>query len=73
MDYLLSLLNRAVGDEELARLLFVGAIGLSVVLAVVTLALLVLGLQDPVQRRLSLIKRGHAGGTMGRTRQATCN
>lgn len=65
MDYLLSLLNRAVGDEELARLLFVGAIGLSVVLAVVTLALLVLGLQDPVQRRLSLIKRGHAGGNYG--------
>lgn len=65
MDYLLSLLNRAVGDEELARLLFVGAIGLSVVLAVVTLALLVLGLQDPVLRRLSLIKRGHAGGNYG--------
>lgn len=59
MDYLLSLLNRAVGNEDLARLLFVGAIGLSAVLAVVTLALLVLGLQDPVQRRLALIKRGH--------------
>lgn len=66
MDYLLSLLNRAVGDEELARLLFVGAIGLSVMLTVVTLALLVLGLQDPVQRRLSLIKRGHVGGDYGR-------
>jgi tight adherence protein C len=65
MDYLLSLLNRAVGNEELARLLFVGAIGLSVVLAVVTLALLLLGLRDPVQRRLSLIKRGHAGGGYG--------
>ncbi|WP_137817304.1 type II secretion system F family protein [Pseudomonas sp. 2FG] len=65
MDYLLSLLNRAVGNEELARLLFVGAIGLSAVLAVVTLVLLVLGLQDPVQRRLSLIKRGHAGGGYG--------
>jgi tight adherence protein C len=65
MDYLLSLLNRAVGNEELARLLFVGAIGLSVVLAVVTLALLVLGVRDPVQRRLSLIKRGHAGGSYG--------
>lgn len=65
MDYLLSLLNRAVGNEELARLLFVGAIGLSVVLAVVTLALLVLGVRDPVQRRLSLIKRGHAGGNYG--------
>ena len=65
MDYLLSLINRMVGDQELARLLFVGAIGLSAVLAAATLALLVLGLQDPVQRRLSLIKRGHAGGGYG--------
>jgi tight adherence protein C len=48
MDYLLSLLNRVVGDEELARLLFVGAIGLSAVLAMVTLAMLVSGLRDPV-------------------------
>lgn len=65
MDYLLSVLNRVVGNEELARLLFVGAIGLSAVLAVVTLALLVLGLRDPVQRRLTLIKRGHAGLAVG--------
>ena len=46
MDYLLSLLNRLVGNEELARLLFVGAIGLSAVLVMVTLAMLVLGLRD---------------------------
>lgn len=65
MDYLLSLLNRAVDNEALARLLFVGAIGLSTVLAVVTVTLLVLGLQDPLQRRLSLIKHGHAGGGYG--------
>ncbi|WP_324731036.1 type II secretion system F family protein [Pseudomonas paeninsulae] len=65
MDYLLSLLNRAVGNEELARLLFVGAIGLSAVLAVVTLAMLVMGLRDPVQRRLILIKRGHGGTAVG--------
>jgi tight adherence protein C len=65
MDYLLSLFNRVVGNEELARLLFVGAIGLSAVLAVVTLAMLVLGLRDPLQRRLILIKRGHAGTAVG--------
>jgi tight adherence protein C len=61
MDFLLGLFNRAVGDEELARLLFIGAIALSVVLLAITLALLVMGLQDPVQRRLSMIKRGHGG------------
>jgi len=65
MDYLLSLINRLVGDEDLARLLFVGAIGLSAVLAMVTLMLLLLGLQDPVQRRLSLIKRGYGGTGAG--------
>jgi tight adherence protein C len=65
MDYLLSLLNRVVGNEELARLLFVGAIGLSAVLAVVTLAMLVLGLRDPVHRRLTLIKRGHGSLAAG--------
>lgn len=59
MDYLLGLINVAVGNEQLARLLFLGAVGLSAVLAVVTLGLLVQGLQDPVQRRLALIKRGH--------------
>ncbi|TBW34355.1 type II secretion system F family protein [Azotobacter chroococcum] len=61
MDYLLSLINGAVGDEELARLLFVGAIGLSAVLAAATLILLVNGLRDPVQRRLVQLKRGQAG------------
>ncbi len=65
MDYLLSLLNRVVGNEELARMLFVGAIGLSAVLAAVTLAMLALGLRDPVQRRLALIKRGHGGLAVG--------
>ncbi|AZD37656.1 Type II/IV secretion system protein TadC [Pseudomonas chlororaphis subsp. aurantiaca] len=61
MEYLLSLINRLVGNEQLARLLFAGAIGLSVVLAAATLMLLVQGLQDPVHRRLLLIKRGHGG------------
>jgi len=65
MDYLLSLLNGAVGDEGVARLLFVGAIALSAVLAVVTVALLVFGLQDPVQRRLRGIKTAHAGAGQG--------
>ncbi|RMH86336.1 type II secretion system F family protein [Pseudomonas sp. AOB-7] len=65
MDYLLSLLNRVVGNEELARVLFVGAIGLSAVLAMATLAMLVQGLRDPVQRRLALIKRGHGGLVVG--------
>lgn len=62
MEYLLSLINRVVGNEQLARLLFAGAIGLSVVLAVATLVLLLQGLRDPVQRRLLLIKRGHGDG-----------
>ncbi len=65
MDYLLSLLNRVVGNEQLARLLFVGAVGLCVVFAVATVALLALGLRDPVQRRLLLIKRGHGGESHG--------
>ena len=59
MNYLLGLINRAVGDEQLTRLLFAALIGLSVVLVVATLAILVKGLQSPVQRRLMLIKRGH--------------
>jgi len=63
MDYLLALISSVVGNEELARLLFVGGIALSVVLLFVTLTLVVMGLQDPVQRRLGLIKRGHAGGS----------
>lgn len=65
MDYLLGLLSRVTGNEVLARLLFVSAIGLSTVLAVVTVTLLVLGLQDPMQRRLALIKRGHYGSAGG--------
>ncbi|RON11284.1 type II secretion system protein [Pseudomonas brassicacearum] len=65
MDYLLGLLGRVTGNEALARLLFVSAIGLSTVLAVVTVILLVLGLQDPMQRRLALIKRGHYGSAGG--------
>ncbi|TVT85000.1 type II secretion system F family protein [Pseudomonas sp. H3(2019)] len=65
MDYLLGLLGRVTGNEVLARLLFVSAIGVSTVLAVVTVTLLVLGLQDPMQRRLALIKRGHYGSAGG--------
>ncbi|MDH4607279.1 type II secretion system F family protein [Pseudomonas sp. BN102] len=65
MDYLLGLINGAVGNEQAARLLFLVAIGLSAVLAAVTVGLLVLGLQDPVQRRLTLIKRGHGDLAVG--------
>lgn len=63
MDYLLGLINQLVGDQAMARLLFIGGIGLSAVLLAITLALLLLGLQDPVQRRLGMIKRGHGGRT----------
>ncbi|TPG86606.1 type II secretion system F family protein [Pseudomonas mandelii] len=65
MDYLLGLFSRVTSNEVLARLLFVSAIGLSAMLAAVTVVLLVLGLQDPVQRRLALIKRGHSGNIAG--------
>ncbi|MPQ65925.1 MULTISPECIES: type II secretion system F family protein [Pseudomonas] len=65
MDYLLGLFSRVTSNEALARLLFVSAIGMSAVLAVVTLMLLFLGLQDPMRRRLALIKRGHFGSTVG--------
>lgn len=65
MDFLLGLFSRVTGNEEMGRLLFLGAIGLSTVLAVVAVILLMLGLQDPVQRRLALIKRGHLGNTTG--------
>ena len=65
MDYLLSLLNSAVGNPQIARLLFVAAVALSAVLAVVTMALLVIGLQDPVQRRLNVLKRAQALGGQG--------
>jgi tight adherence protein C len=65
MDYLLAVINRMVGNEDIARLLFVGGISLSVVLLVATLVLLLFGLQDPVQRRLGMIKRGHGHGAAG--------
>ncbi|MBT2338894.1 MULTISPECIES: type II secretion system F family protein [Pseudomonas] len=65
MDFLLGLFSRFTGNEELARLLFITAIGLSTVLAAVAVLLLLLGLQDPVQRRLALIKRGYSGSSVG--------
>ncbi|MBL0844430.1 type II secretion system F family protein [Pseudomonas mediterranea] len=65
MDFLLGLLSRLTGNEALARLLFVTAIGLSTLLIVVALLLLMWGLQDPVQRRLALIKRGYSGSVAG--------
>ncbi|WP_260963297.1 type II secretion system F family protein [Pseudomonas citri] len=61
MDYLLGLFSRFTGNEEAARLMFTAVVGLSAMLAVVAVLMLVLGLQDPVQRRLALIKRGHSG------------
>ncbi|MCY1267208.1 Bacterial type II secretion system protein F domain protein [compost metagenome] len=60
MDYLLALISGAVGNEQVARLLFLGTVGLSTALAGVTVMLLVTGLRDPLRRRLLLIKRGHA-------------
>jgi len=66
MDYLLGLLNRVTDSEALARLLIVGAIGMSTVIAVITVTLLVLGLQSPLQRRLALIKRDHSSAAAGR-------
>lgn len=66
MDYVLGLLNGVTDNEALARLLIVGAIGLSTVIAVITLTLLVLGLQSPLQRRLALIKRDHSSAATGR-------
>ena len=65
MDFLLGLFSRVTGNEELARLLFISVIGFSAVLAVVAVILLMLGLQDPVQRRLALIKRGYSGNMTG--------
>ncbi|AOE84485.1 type II secretion system F family protein [Pseudomonas sp. TCU-HL1] len=59
MDYLLGLISGAVGDQQLGRLIFLGAVCLSAILAAVTLGMLVFGLQSPVQRRLAMIKRGH--------------
>ncbi|KHK61918.1 type II secretion system F family protein [Pseudomonas frederiksbergensis] len=66
MDYMLGLFSRFTGSEELARLLFVTVIGVSAVLAAGAVLLLMLGLQDPVQRRLALIKRGYADGAAGK-------
>jgi hypothetical protein len=65
MDFLLGVFSRVTGNEELARLLFIGSIVLSTMLAVVAVILLMMGLQDPVQRRLALIKRGHLGNSAG--------
>lgn len=65
MNYLLSLINHWVGNPQLARVLFAGAIGLSVVFAVATLTALIQGGVDPVKRRLLLIKRGYGGGMRG--------
>jgi tight adherence protein C len=65
MDFLLGLFSRFTGSEEVARLLFITVIGLSTVLAVAAVLLLMLGLQDPVQRRLALIKRGYSGNMAG--------
>ncbi len=47
MDYLLGLLSRVTDNEALTRLLIVGAIGVSTVIAVITVTLLVLGLREP--------------------------
>ena len=66
MDYLLGLLSRVTDNEALTRLLIVGAIGMSTVIAVITVTLLVLGLQSPLQRRLALIKRDHSSAAAGR-------
>ena len=65
MDYLLGLISSFVVDEQLARLLFVAVIGLSAVLAALALALLLMGAQDPVRRRMALIKRGNGGLSVG--------
>jgi tight adherence protein C len=65
MDFLLGLFSRLTGNEELARILFISVIGFSTVLSAVAVMLLMLGLQDPVQRRLALIKRGHLGNAVG--------
>lgn len=62
MEYLLSLLNAAVGNENVARLMFISAIGLCVALAVATVTLLTLALRDPFRRRLGSITHQRAGG-----------
>ncbi len=65
MDYLLGLISGAVGDQRLARMVFLAAVGFSTIFAAATIGLLALGLQNPVQRRLALIKRGHSGANVG--------
>ena len=58
MDYLYGLLASVIGDEQWVRLVFLLAVALSVGLAAATVAVLAMGLQDPVRRRLAVIKRG---------------
>ncbi|EQM72326.1 type II secretion system F family protein [Pseudomonas stutzeri] len=58
MDYLYGLLASVIGDERWVRLAFLLAVALSVGLAAATVAVLAMGLQDPVRRRLAVIKRG---------------
>lgn len=58
MDYLWGVFNGLVGNEQWVRVAFLVAIGLSVVIAALTMAMLVTGLADPVQRRLASLKRG---------------
>ncbi len=58
MDYLYGLLASVIGDEQWVRLVFLLAVALSVGRAAATVAVLAMGLQDPVRRRLAVIKRG---------------
>ncbi|MDX2351031.1 type II secretion system F family protein [Stutzerimonas xanthomarina] len=62
MDYLYGLVASVVGNDQLVRLIFLLTVALSVMLAVGTTAVLVMGLQDPVRRRLAVIKRGAERG-----------
>ncbi|ESQ98863.1 type II secretion system protein [Stutzerimonas chloritidismutans AW-1] len=62
MDYLYGLVRSLVADEQLVRLIFLAAVALSVVLAATTTTVLVMGLHDPMRRRLALIKRGGQHG-----------
>lgn len=62
MDYLYGLVASVVGNDQLVRLIFLLTVAFSVMLAVGTTAVLVMGLQDPVRRRLAVIKRGAERG-----------
>ncbi len=62
MDYLYGLVASVVGSDQLVRLIFLLTVAFSVMLAVGTTAVLVMGLQDPVRRRLAVIKRGAERG-----------